>query len=302
MYWYRALSEELKKQYGRRVWKLSLEGGMTCPNRDGTLGTRGCIFCLGGSGDFAEPYTGDIAAQIERAKAQVAGKAENPGYIAYFQSYTNTYAPLEKLRRIFTEAVAHPDILILSVATRPDCLPEETVSLLGELNKIKPVWVELGLQTIHPATAVYIRRGYPLEVYDDAVRRLKAAGLTVITHMILGLPGETPEMMIETAAYIGRSGADGIKFQLLHVMRGTDLAADYEAGQFEVMAPEEYVRTLAACVRAIPPEMVVHRLTGECGESDLIAPQWCLKKRNVLNAIHSYFAKNNVVQGGDRIK
>lgn len=299
MYGYRALSDELKKQYGRRVWKLSLEGGMTCPNRDGTLGTRGCIFCLGGSGDFAEPYTGDIAAQIERAKTQIANKAENPGYIAYFQSYTNTYAPVEKLRRIFTEAVSHPDILILSVATRPDCLPEETVALLGELGKIKPVWVELGLQTIHPETAAYIRRGYPLDVYDDAVRRLKAAGLTVITHMILGLPGETPEKMAETAAYIGKSGADGIKFQLLHVMRGTDLAADYEAGKFETMTLEDYVRALAACVRSIPPEMVVHRLTGECGEADLIAPRWCLKKRGTLNAIRSYFAKNNVVQGSD---
>ncbi len=299
MYRYRDIGGELKKQYGGRVWKLALDGGMTCPNRDGTLGTRGCIFCLGGSGDFAEPYTGDVAAQIGRAKARVAGKGETSGYIAYFQSYTNTYAPLEKLRRIFTEAVSHPDILILSVATRPDCLPEETVALLAELCRIKPVWVELGLQTIHPATADTIRRGYPLEVYDDAVRRLKAAGLTVITHMILGLPGETPEQMAQTAAYIGKSGADGVKFQLLHVMRGTDLAADYEAGKFEAMTLEEYVHALAMCVRAIPPEMAVHRLTGECGKADLIAPRWCLDKRGVLNAIRSCFAKNGVVQGSD---
>lgn len=299
MYRYRDIGGELKNQYGRRVWKLALDGGMTCPNRDGTLGTRGCVFCLGGSGDFAEPCGGGVAAQIERAKARIAAKAEDSGYIAYFQSYTNTYAPLEKLRRIFTEAVSHPDILILSVATRPDCLPEETVALLAELNRVKPVWVELGLQTIHPATADAIRRGYPLEVYDDAARRLKAAGLSVITHMILGLPGETPEQMAQTAAYIGQSGADGVKFQLLHVMRGTDLAADYEAGKFEAMSPEEYVRALAACVRAIPPEMAVHRLTGECGKADLIAPRWCLDKRGVLNAIRSYFAKNNVVQGSD---
>ncbi|HNW03838.1 MAG TPA: TIGR01212 family radical SAM protein [Oscillospiraceae bacterium] len=299
MYWYRDIGGELKKQYGGRVWKLALDGGMTCPNRDGTLGTRGCAFCLGGSGDFAEPYTGDIAAQIERAKAQAARKGATPGYIAYFQSYTNTYAPLEKLRRIFTEAIFHPDILILSVATRPDCLPEETVALLAELGQIKPVWVELGLQTIRPETADYLRRGYPLEVYDDAVRRLKAAGLTVVAHMILGLPGETPEQMAQTAAYIGKSGADGVKFQLLHVMRGTDLAADYEAGKFEAMSLEDYVRALAACVRAIPPEMAVHRLTGECGAADLIAPRWCLRKRDVLNAIRSYFAKNGVVQGSE---
>ena len=294
---YRSLNDELREKFGGKVYKLALEGGFTCPNRDGTIGNRGCIFCLGGSGDFAEKPCASVFEQIKKAKARVAHK--NPGgkYIAYFQSYTNTYGPTEKLRALFSEAIAHPDICALSVGTRPDCLPEETVALLAELNRIKPVWVELGLQTIHPKTAEYIRRGYSLDVFDSAVERLKAAGIYVIVHMIIGLPGETSEMIAETAEYIGKSGADGIKLQLLHVLRGTDLASDYEAGAFRTLEFDEYISVLEECIRRIPPEMTVHRLTGDGSKKHLIAPLWSADKKRVLNAINFAFARDNLEQG-----
>ena len=260
---YRSLNDEMKEKFGQKVYKLALEGGFTCPNRDGTLGTRGCIFCLGGSGDFAEKLCPSVTEQIEKAKSRVAHKNPSGKYIAYFQSFTNTYGPLEKMRTLFGEAISHPDVVGLSVGTRPDCLSEETVELLSNLNKIKPVWVELGLQTIHEKTAEYIRRGYPLSVFDDAVSRLKKAGIYVVVHMIIGLPGETPEMIWETAEYIGKSGADGIKLQLLHVLEGTDLADDFAAGKFSVLEMEEYISVLEECIRRIPKEMTVHRLTGD---------------------------------------
>jgi radical SAM protein (TIGR01212 family) len=215
-------NDAMRRRFGRKVYRLSLDGGMTCPNRDGTVGSRGCIFC-DGSGFFAAPQTGGIAAQFQDARLRVAAKAPDAGYVAYFQSYTNTYAPLSVLERLYTEAIEQPGVLALSVATRPDCLPDETLSLLEHLSRRVPVWVELGLQTVHERTAAYIRRGYPLFVYEDAVQRLKARGIEVITHMILGLPGETDVMIAETAAYIGRSGSDGVKFHLLHVLSGTDL-------------------------------------------------------------------------------
>lgn len=294
---YRSLNAELLEKFGEKLYKLALDGGFTCPNRDGTLGSRGCIFCLGGSGAFAEKPRESVTEQIERAKARVEKK--NPGgkYIAYFQSYTNTYGSPEKLERLFTEAISHPDVAALSVGTRPDCLPKETVELLSRLNRIKPVWVELGLQTVHEKTAEYIRRGYPLSVYDDAVLRLKAAGLYVVTHMIIGLPGETPEMIYETAEHIGKSGADGIKLQLLHVLKGTDLEHDWREGKFETLSVEEYIEILEGCVRRLPPNMTIHRLTGDGDKKSLLGPLWSADKKRVLNAINEAFRRDNVTQG-----
>ena len=216
---YRSLNACLRERFGEKVYKLALDGGFTCPTRDGTLGTRGCIFCAGGSGAFAVSADGDIDAAIETAKKVVAKKGGKK-YIAYFQSYTGTYAPVSRLRALYTACISNPEIVALAIGTRPDCLPDEVVALLSELNRIKPVWIELGLQTIHESTAEYIRRGYPLPVFDRAVHRLRTAGIEVVVHMIIGLPGETPDMMVETARYIGQSGADGIKFQLLHVLEG----------------------------------------------------------------------------------
>ena len=293
---YRNINGWLQEQFGVKVYKLALDGGFTCPTRDGTKGTGGCIFCSGGSGDYAVPVGEDVYAAIELAKLFVSEKGAEK-YIAYFQSFTGTYAPAERLRKLYGEAIRHPDVVSLSIGTRPDCLPEETVALLAELNGIKPVWVELGLQTIHPETAERIRRGYPLEVFDDAVSRLLAEGLTVVVHMIIGLPGETPEMMVKTAEYIGRSGAQGIKFQLLHVLRGTDLAAEYAMGKFRTLSLEEYISILERCVENIPPDMVIHRLTGDGAKRTLIAPRWSENKKRVLNEINRAFERDGIRQG-----
>ena len=297
------LNDYCRETFGEKLYKISLNGGFTCPNRDGTLGSRGCIFCsAGGSGDFAEDPHASITAQIEAGKKKVEKKMKSGGhYIAYFQAYTNTYAPLERLEALFTAAISHPDIRVLSIATRPDCIPEETVALLARLNRIKPVWVELGLQTIHEESARYIRRGYPLAVYEDALRRLKEAGLTVITHVILGLPGETREDMLETIKYLTKgikdTRTDGIKLQLLHVLQNTDLAEDYLAGRFSVMTLEEYLPLLADCVRRLPPDMVVHRITGDGPKNLLLAPLWTGNKRLVLTAITRSFQEEQVQQG-----
>ncbi|MBQ1720587.1 MAG: TIGR01212 family radical SAM protein [Lachnospiraceae bacterium] len=281
------LNEYLRNTFGCKVYKISLNGGFTCPNRDGTIDTRGCIFCsAGGSGDFAESPTQSVTEQIEAGKARVASKMKDGKYIAYFQAFTNTYGPVEKLRALYTEAIRHPDIVALSIATRPDCLPQEVLELLEELNHIKPVWVELGLQTIHPATADYIRRGYDLEVYDRAVRDLRARHLEVITHVILGLPGETAADMVETVRHVVASGATGIKLQLLHVLRGTDLAKDYEVGKFEVLTEDAYMEILRQCLAVIPPQMVIHRLTGDGPKRILIAPLWSGDKKHVLNRVN----------------
>ena len=274
-----------------------MDGGFTCPNRDGTLGSRGCSFCLGGSGSFAEEKCSSVTEQIERAKRRVEKKNPSGRYIAYFQSYTGTYAPAERLNALFGEAIAHPDIAAISVGTRPDCLPQEVIELLARLNKIKPVWVELGLQTIHEKTAERIRRGYPLSVFDDAVKRCKASGIYTVVHMIIGLPGETPEMAAQTAAYIGKSGADGIKLQLLHVLRGTDLADEYAAGLFDVMSMEEYIAALEECVRQLPPQITIHRLTGDGDKKYLVAPLWSADKKRVLNEVNAAFRRDNVIQG-----
>lgn len=296
---YHSLDYELKKQFGQKVYKLSLNGGMTCPGRDGTLGSGPCIFCsAGGSGDFAAPVMDSVHEQIEAAKLQVQRKMSGPGsYIAYFQSYTNTYAPLSHLRAIFTDAISHPDIAALSVATRPDCLGPEVVDLLRELNSIKPVWVELGLQTIHESTARFIRRGYPLPVFESALLRLKEAGITVIVHVILGLPGETREMMLETVRYLAKGVADGIKLQLLHILNGTDLARIYRDTPFPVLSMEEYLDLVIDCVELLPPDMTIHRITGDGPKKLLVSPLWSGNKRLVLNSLHRRFKERDTWQG-----
>ena len=295
---YYSLNAYLRETFGEKLYKIALDGGFGCPNRDGTVGYGGCIFCSGaGSGDFAEYAAENVHAAIERGKARVARK--NPGgrYIAYFQSFTSTYGPVEKMRRLFTGAISHPDVAVLSVATRPDCIDDEVIALLSELCAIKPVWVELGLQTVHVDSARYIRRGYELEVFDRAVKKLRAAGIYVIVHMIIGLPGESPEMIYETARHIGRSGAEGIKLQLLHVLENTDLAIDYRAGKFAALSMEEYIPLLAGCIERLPPSVCIHRLTGDGAKKELIAPLWSGDKKRVLNAIKKYFDEHDVIQG-----
>ena len=296
---YYSLNRYLRETFGEKVYKLALDGGMTCPNRDGTLGTGGCIFCsAGGSGDFAEGRCGSIREQIQRAKTRIQAKTDAKKFIAYFQSYTNTYAPVAYLERIFTEAISEPEVAVLSIGTRPDCLGDDVVALLSRLNRIKPVWVELGLQTIHEETARYIRRGYPLPVYEDVVRRLKGEGITVITHVILGLPGESRKQMLATIDYLaGENRPDGIKLQLLHVLRGTDLAAEYEAGKFRTMEMEEYFDLLFDCLERLPEDMVIHRLTGDGAKRDLIAPLWTGDKKRVMNTMKRELEIRNIRQG-----
>lgn len=284
---YYSLNQYLKDTFGQKVYKIALDGGFTCPNRDGTLDTRGCIFCSGaGSGEFAGSREESITSQIENGKARLDKKIQNGKYIAYFQAFTNTYAPVARLKMLYEEAINHPDIVALSIATRPDCLSKEVLLLLQELNQIKPVWVELGLQTIHEKTAEYIRRGYALPVYDEAVRKLKEIGIQVIVHVILGLPGETESDMKETVSYVGKSGADGIKLQLLHVIKRTDLEREYLEGKFSVLGMEEYVNLVAECIALLPKHMVIHRMTGDGDKKTLTAPLWSMDKKRVLNALN----------------
>lgn len=283
----KTLNDYCKERFGEKLYKLSLNGGMTCPNRDGTLGSRGCIFCsAGGSGDFAPSAALSMEQQIEEAKNRVSRKFKGKRYIAYFQAYTNTYAPVTYLKELFLPVIRREDIAVLSIATRPDCLGDAVLSLLDELNHIKPVWVELGLQTIHPQTAAYIRRGYPLEVYDQAVERLNAMGLHTITHVILGLPGEDSAQMLDTVHHVVSVKSGGIKLQLLHVLEGTDLADDYRAGRFSVMTLEEYTSLVVDCVSLLPEEMVVHRLTGDGPKRLLLAPLWSGDKKRVINTVN----------------
>ena len=284
---YRSLNDYLRETFGEKIYKLALDGGMSCPNRDGTLDTRGCIFCSkGGSGDFAESASLSITEQIESGKKRVQRKLKSGKYIAYFQAFTNTYAPLDILREKFCEAIHHKDIVALSIATRPDCLGEDVLKLLAELNSIKPVFVELGLQTIHEESAKYIRRGYNLDVYDKAVENLKKTGVNIVVHIILGLPNETKVDMLESVKYVCDSGINGIKLQLLHVLKNTDLEQDYNAGKFKVLEFDEYLDIIKACVDLIPQNIVIHRLTGDGAKKDLIAPLWSADKKRVLNAIN----------------
>ncbi len=295
---YRSLDYMLRERFGEKVYKVTLNGGMSCPNRDGTLGRRGCIFCSeGGSGDFAADAALSITDQIESQISILSEKRPIQKYIAYFQAYTNTYAPVEYLRKIFTEAIAHPKVVALSIGTRPDCLGNEVLDLLEELNSQKPVWVELGLQTIHEDTARYIRRGYPLERFDQAVEELRRRGIEVIVHTILGLPGESDDRILETMKYLNQKDIQGIKLQLLHVLKGTDLAYDYLAGRFRVYEREEYLDLVIRCLENLDPGIVIHRITGDGPKELLLAPLWAGRKREVLNLLHHKMKECGSFQG-----
>lgn len=284
---YLSLNKYLRDTFGDKVYKISLNAGFTCPNRDGKIGTKGCIFCSkGGSGDFAESAEKSITEQIELGKKRVANKIKSGKYIAYFQAFTNTYAPVAVLREKFYEAIMHKDIVAISIATRPDCLGSDVLNLLDELNKIKPVFVELGLQTIHKESAQYIRRGYDLSIYDKAVEDLKKTGVNIVVHIILGLPNESKKDMLESVKYVCDSGINGIKLQLLHILKNTDLADEYYLGNVKPIEFDEYLDIIKACVEIIPENIVIHRLTGDGAKKDLIAPLWSADKKRVLNAIN----------------
>lgn len=295
---YHSFDYMLKERFGEKIYKVALNGGMTCPNRDGTLGSRGCIFCsAGGSGDFAGNRQDSITQQIEKQAASIREKRGVAKFIAYFQAYTNTYAPVDYLRKIYTEAISHPDIVAVSIGTRPDCLDKDILQLLDELNQKKPVWVELGLQTIHETTAQYIRRGYPLSCFEQAVSELRKRNLDVIVHTILGLPGENRNDILSTIEYLNRQDIQGIKLQLLHVLKGTDLADDYLTGKFQVYTMEEYLDLVIDCLEHLNPEIVIHRLTGDGPKDLLIAPLWSSAKRTVLNTFHRKCKLQNSFQG-----
>ena len=291
------LNAYLKNRFGRKIYKLTLDGGMTCPNRDGKVGFGGCIFCGGnGSGSFCPSVDLSITDQIEEGKKLLKNKIKEGGYIAYFQSHTNTYAAVPYLRKIFYEAVNHPDIVGISIGTRPDCLEDEVLKLLEELAKIKPLWVELGLQTIHENTANFINRCYPLKVYDEVVKNLKSIGAEVVTHVILGLPGESKEQMLETVAYSSKV-SDGIKLQLLHVLKDTKLYEMYQKEPFKIFSMEEYTELLCRCIEIIPKNVVIHRMTGDGDKRLLVEPMWSGNKKVVLNYINKVFLEKDIVQG-----
>lgn len=295
---YHSFDYMLKERFHGKVYKVALNGGMTCPNRDGTLGSRGCIFCsAGGSGDFAGNRQDSITEQIEKQIESIRKKRNADLFIAYFQAYTNTYAPVEYLRKIYTEAISHPNVVAVSIGTRPDCLGEEVLALLEELNRIKPVWVELGLQSIHEKTARYIRRGYSLSCFNAAVKNLRERNLEVIVHTILGLPHETKEDILATMDYLNHMDIQGIKLQLLHVLKDTDLADDYLAGKFQVYSMEEYLDLLIDCLEHLSPDLVIHRLTGDGPKELLLAPLWSSAKRTVLNTLHQECKARNSYQG-----
>lgn len=294
---YNSFNSYLRKKFGFKVYKLSLDMGTTCPNRDGSKGVGGCIFCHGGSGAFATSSSIDIENQIELAKQRVISKTKDNKFIAYFQAYTNTYAPIEFLRENFHKAINHKDIVALSIATRPDCLPDDVIALLSELNKIKPVTVELGLQTIHEKTATLINRCYPLSEFDSAVRALKKEGIEVVTHIILGLPFETADDVLATINHLNSCEINGIKLQLLHVLKDTALCDMYTNGDFKTMTMEEYINLLCLCIEKISPDIVIHRLTGDAPKSLLVSPQWSADKKKVLNTIKKVFEEKNVLQG-----
>lgn len=290
------MNDHLKSIFGEKVYKLSLDLGLTCPNRDGSLDTRGCIFCLAGSSHFAS-QSGDVASRIESAKALVAKKTKAERFIAYFQSFTNTYAPVDYLKKVFFEVIEREDIVALSIATRPDCLPDDVMALLSELNAIKPVWVELGLQTANEHTAEYIRRCYPNSVYLDAVKRLKSLGIEVITHIIIGLPGETVNDALASVDLAVLAGSDGVKLQLLHVLEGTDLCTDYNKGSFSALTLDEYMDILFACIERLPESVVIHRITGDAPKAHLVAPLWSGDKKTVMNTINREMERRGVKQG-----
>lgn len=302
MFWgekrYYSVDYYLKQAFGEKVYRLALNGGMTCPNRDGTLGSRGCIFCsAAGSGDFAQDGCTPIPEQLAAAKGQLRNKRNCRKFIAYFQAYTNTYAPVEKLRKLFMDAIKDPDVVILSIATRPDCLSGEVLKLLEGLNRIKPVWVELGLQTVHSETSRFIRSGFTLECFHQAVFQLHQRGIPSIVHVILGLPGESGAQMLETVSHVGRLPVFGIKLQLLHVLSGTDLGTLYRERPFPLFTQEEYCEMVCRCLELLPPSITIHRLTGDGPKELLMAPLWSRAKRSVLNQIHQTLKEQDTWQG-----
>ena len=295
---YHSMDYDLKQTYGEKVYKITLNGKMTCPNRDGTIGKGGCIFCSAqGSGDFAGAADMTITEQLAAGKQELRQKRPVHSYIAYFQAFTNTYAPVAYLEQIYMEAIRDPEVKILSIATRPDCLGGDVLDLLDRINQIKPVWIELGLQTIHPQTASFIRRGYDLPVFERAVRELRRRGITVIVHTILCLPGETREMKFETLDYLNHTDIQGIKLQLLHILKGTDLAYEYQKQPFWSPSMEEYIELLSDCIARLNPAITIHRLTGDGPKDLLIAPLWTSNKRTVLNTLHSHLKKADIWQG-----
>ena len=295
---YYSLNSYLKEKFNEKVYKLSLDGGMTCPNRDGTLGSRGCIFCSeGGSGEFAADRKLSVNEQIAAAKLRIKDKAKCNKYIAYFQNFTNTYAPYDYLEKIFTQAIESEEIVALSIATRPDCLQSSVLNLLERLNRIKPVWVELGLQTMHENTAKFIRRGYDLACFEKAVENLKAINIEVIVHLILGLPFESREDILESVYYVSKLKVNGVKLQLLHILKGTDLEKYYNDGKIHVLSLKEYTDILIDCIRILSKDIVIHRITGDGPKSILIAPKWSGDKKRVLNYINSELKKRDIFQG-----
>ena len=295
---YYSLNEYCKQTFGGKVYRLSLNGGMTCPNRDGFLSTGGCTFCSeGGSGDFAACYDVSISTQIAEAKTRIQQKTDCNKFIAYFQAYTNTYAPISHLRRIYTEALNEPDVVALSIGTRCDCLNDEVLNLLEELAHIKPIWIELGLQTIHNQTHARLNTLTTVELFDEAVDKLHARNIPVITHVILGLPGETKKMMLDTVSHVATLPVSGIKLQLLHILKGTKLASEFETEPFPLFKLEEYCDFVIDCLEILPPNMVVHRLTGDGPRKLLIAPLWSTDKKRVLNTIAKRMKERYTWQG-----
>lgn len=302
---YRTINYELKNKYGEKIYKIALDAGMTCPNRDGTLGTRGCIFCSeGGSGDFASSACSkeniSISEQLENGKKLFKEKNVGKLFIAYFQSFTNTYAPIPYLEKIFSEALSVPDVVGISIGTRPDCINDECIELFQKLKERFPskfIWVELGLQTIHEDTAILIRRGYPLPVFEDTVKKLSTIDIDIIVHVILGLPGENKEMMLETCKYLNSLGIDGIKLQLLHVLKNTDLETLYRQKSFEILSLEEYIDIVISCLEVISSDIIIHRVTGDGPKNILIDPIWSTNKKMVLNTLHKELKTRNSYQG-----
>lgn len=299
---YNSLNNYLRNKFGKKVYKISVDGGFTCPNRDGKISTGGCIFCSAkGSGDFATSKSLSITQQIEQGKERVRSKTKDNSFIAYFQAFTNTYAPIDVLESKFTEAINHKDIVALSVATRPDCFDDNVLKLLEKLNKIKPVWVELGLQTIKESSVDYIRRGYENSVYVDTATKLRNIGIEVITHIILGLPNENKLDMLRSVDFACKY-SNGIKLQLLHILKGTDLLKDYEDSKFNALTMEQYIDILCDAVSIIPKNVIIHRLTGDGDKKILVAPLWSGNKKVVLNTINKTFEERNIIQGSKNLQ
>lgn len=297
-YRYNALDYHVKTKYNSKLYKISLDGGFTCPNRDGKLSTGGCIFCSeDGSGDFASPRHLPISQQLNVGKSLISHKVKTPKYIAYFQAFTNTYAPVDHLRTIFLEAIKDPEVVVLSIATRPDCLDEEVLSLLNDLNKIKPVWIELGLQTSNYESALHINRCYGLSTFEKAVENLRKINIEIIVHTIIGLPREGLDGILDTISYLNTKDIQGIKLQLLHVLKDTRLASEYTKSPFLIPSMEEYIYLLGQCISILRPDIVIHRITGDGPKDLLIAPLWSSNKKLVLNSVGKYFKESDLWQG-----